>query len=196
VAILNGSSSKLVYEASLASVRGAVSLGGEDLPVLFNTQILDKQGRSLGPNNVLVPDKFKSLPSSYFGKVGISDVWVQDPAKNIFGVKLMANRISPFVWLDVEGVKGYFSDNAFTMIDKEYEVRFTSWDAVSLEKFKKKLTVKTLGDLFQGRRSSFRNDSLMALLREAYGYDHTIFESNNVSTRMIHPDILKLIQQG
>ena len=44
---------------------------------------------------------------------------------------LQTDAIAPFVWLELPGHSGYFSDNGFIMLDKTVHLTYTSFHELS-----------------------------------------------------------------
>ena len=76
-------------------------------------------------------------------------------AGGTFSVELSSDRPAFFVWLDVRGVRGEFSDNCFTLLPgRDVTVVFTpkSGESVQAEEFAARLKVLSLSDLLQEPR--------------------------------------------
>ena len=54
-----------------------------------------------------------------------------------------------FVWLDAWGYKGRFSDNGFLLAEPTRTIQFYAWDDImDVNKFKQRLSVKSLMDIY------------------------------------------------
>ena len=64
-------------------------------------------------------------------------------------IDLHSTAIALFVWLDIPGFSGRFSDNGFLMIRPDVTVTFHSWTKIkSIEQFENSLTVHSLADVY------------------------------------------------
>ncbi|XP_076814346.1 beta-mannosidase-like isoform X2 [Clavelina lepadiformis] len=102
-----------------------------------------------------------SIPMSFFFPVALKDV--DGLGKAVFTVEGMAKSkddefrfvlrsTSPalFVWLEAKGIKGRFSENAFTMPESAKSLTFYSWQKdLSVEKLKNSLEIKSLYDIYK-----------------------------------------------
>lgn len=64
-------------------------------------------------------------------------------------IDLQSTDIALFVWLDVPGYPGRFSDNGFIMVRPDISVTFHSWTNIdNLQRFTARLTVRSLADVY------------------------------------------------
>ena len=67
-----------------------------------------------------------------------------------FKIKLQADSVAPFVWLDFNykaNINGTFSDNGFLMLNQTKEVTFTSEDHLTVNDVKSNLVIKSVKDV-------------------------------------------------
>lgn len=57
---------------------------------------------------------------------------------------------APFVWLEAQGIEGYFSNNGFMMLWPEVTVLFHPWtsDNLDLATFTRSLSIRSLMDVY------------------------------------------------
>ena len=66
-------------------------------------------------------------------------------------VILHSTAIALYVWLDVPGFTGRFTDNGFIMLAADTSVRFQSWTKLGqhlVDRFSRSLTVQSLADVY------------------------------------------------
>ena len=78
-----------------------------------------------------------------------------------FKVKLMADKPAFFVWANVTGVSGEFSDNSFTLLpDRPVTLSFSAKRPLSSDEFRKAFSIRSLHDSYDvGRWDSSGTDS-------------------------------------
>lgn len=136
-------SSTLLYHAGRKLQKRSVSkhaynYGAQDY--LFKVDLLSKNGSFLAPTNVLMPNNLFEVPLGVMGDAKIDDCHALGPKH--FRVTVSATAITPFIWLDVREVKGYFSDNGFVMVDPIVQIDFYAWKSgLTLDQFKKALSL-------------------------------------------------------
>uniref|UniRef100_F1L431 beta-mannosidase n=1 Tax=Ascaris suum TaxID=6253 RepID=F1L431_ASCSU len=88
----------------------------DDEEFIMRGRLLRPDGRQVGYDAILHPDKLYKADESTFGTVTVESFKQID--KSNYELKLNADKITPFVWLELTpGVIGSFSDNAFTMTE-------------------------------------------------------------------------------
>ncbi len=101
----------------------------------------DVDGKKIVFRNEWMFDFYKMLPLE---KANVEAKITQDGDK--FKVAITTDKPAFFVWANVEGIKGEFSDNSFTLYpDKPVTLTFTpKMDGVSLKKFKEVFSITHL----------------------------------------------------
>lgn len=141
------SSATVVFQDVLPKVLGPVN--PENVDLFFNTR-LQVGYQILNPNNVIFPRSFRQIPKNVYGQVSITGV--QMTKDKTFTVGLTTTALAPFVWLNARDIRGWFSDNGFTMLTKNLEINFVAWDnATTLSDMQGNLTVMSLGDLYRSQ---------------------------------------------
>jgi hypothetical protein len=116
------------------------SLYSPSLDRIYRVQLFDSNGLALAPERVQLPESFVNINPNQFGDVRIDTV-TQSVNHSIdfvyliglfsFGqnlvVSLTSTSIAPFVWLQADSIRGWFSDNAFTMTSATKLVTFQDW---------------------------------------------------------------------
>lgn len=65
-----------------------------------------------------------------------------------FAFALETSAVAPFVWLDVGGIPGRFSDNGFLMTEKTRTVLFYPWKPTSKRKLEQSFHVTSLTSIY------------------------------------------------
>jgi hypothetical protein len=96
-----------------------------------------------------LPDFLLRLDPNVFGRVHVAGV----TQKNVhtFAIELHATAVAPYCWLEAPNVRGWFSDNGFTMTRPTHTIDYNAWsgdEPVSLQQFTNALTVRTLADVY------------------------------------------------
>lgn len=142
------SSAAVVYHDVFPNVLGPAS--PENVDLFFNT-LLCVGDKILSFNNVIFPRSFRQIPKNIYGKVTITEV--KTTKVGTFTVGLTTTALAPFVWLNVRGIMGWFSDNGFTMLTKNLEINFFAWNnSTTLSDVQNNLTVTSLGDLYRSQK--------------------------------------------
>ncbi|KAK6181474.1 hypothetical protein SNE40_009317 [Patella caerulea] len=106
-------------------------------------------------NSKINPTSTSWLPLTYFtdtqgvipkANIQISNVVALSSTQ--FTVTLMTDNIAPFVWINAYRLSGRFSDNGFIMKDHLVQLTFKSREPVSIDTFKKSLSVQSLMDIY------------------------------------------------
>jgi len=144
---ISPSSATLVFQDVLPNILGPINK--QNVDYFFNTR-LQVGYQILNPNNVIFPRSFRQIAKDVYGKVSITNV--QMTKDKTFTVGLSTTAPAPFVWLNVRDVRGWFSDNGFTMLTKNLEINFIAWDnSTTLSDVQGNLTVMSLGDIYRGQ---------------------------------------------
>jgi beta-mannosidase len=115
---------------------------------VFRARLLNSSGSVIAPDNVLLPNKLFDVGPEAFGDVTVRNVVDCDVAGRV-NVELSATAIVPLVWLEVNGVLGWFDDNAFTMTTGTKTVVFHSWRSnTTADEVRRALSVVTLKDWY------------------------------------------------
>ncbi|KAH9490420.1 hypothetical protein Btru_035138 [Bulinus truncatus] len=64
-----------------------------------------------------------------------------------FNIELSSDAVALYVWLSVDNIKGYFSDNGFAMLNSRAEVMFYSTADISADHLNSQLRVRSLVDV-------------------------------------------------
>ncbi|XP_022913917.2 beta-mannosidase [Onthophagus taurus] len=111
----------------------------------LHLSLTDNNGLPLAPDNFLFPAALKDshLRSSTV-KIGAVTQMTKDGTE--YDIQVITDGIALFVWLEVDKIKGIFSDNGFMMITKATVVKFYPNAPTSLDEIKNYVTVTHLTD--------------------------------------------------
>lgn len=107
----------------------------------------------------------------------MSDTTVE-PYNTVLDIELTTDAVAPFVWLEVEGLQGRFSDNGFVLVTQQTTVQFYSKDVLSADEVQSKLSVTSLLAAYPWRVFIFT--SSMNILYNALLYYVNFNCANNV----------------
>ncbi|KAF5274796.1 hypothetical protein FQR65_LT00379 [Abscondita terminalis] len=105
----------------------------------------DSNHNKIGPSNYLFP---LALKKSKLSKPNLQVVNVAqvDGSGKLFDVKISTDVVSLFVWVEVDGIKGRFSENGFLQVTDSKIIQFFSQTSISLTELRRSLSVTHLLD--------------------------------------------------
>lgn len=89
----------------------------------------------------------RALPSSSTSFVFFFQAIISQQG-DAFAFALETSAVAPFVWLDVGGIPGRFSDNGFLMTEKTRTVLFYPWKPTSKRKLEQSFHVTSLTSIY------------------------------------------------
>ena len=143
-----GNNSVIIYENTVDKLLQSSNCTKEKCFLYVTTESKQAPISEDRPFNFVFFSNFTQIYNKGLKQHPIDDVAVSAVDETTYKVSVKANAIAPFVWLNMKGVSGRFSDNGFHMITATREVYYHTWEKTTLDKVKAGLEYRSLMDMY------------------------------------------------
>lgn len=139
--------SEIVFESKLDTMLNQANCSSN---TCFIYVIIDnpKSNSNSYPSSILFLSYFKDIYNMGLKQANVKVTSVKAIGSKMFEVDLKTDAIAAFVWLQVHGIQGYFSDNGFFMLQANIAISFYSQDETSATDIERGIAVRSLMDMY------------------------------------------------